>query len=409
MATAAVLAQQLAEYDAGIAAMRANAMGGAYGAIFMNKRLTVKTDKAKDQIKDLLEDVKGVFAALPPVHIELPTINIDLRIPALLKQLRAALGRLVNLAKDEGKKALRYIRDLFMRLLDAFPLLHDMLINGFGDILKQLNFIDLRAMFSWMIDLMAPIFRDFIGSIVAAIVPLLQQLAALKDLLTAIGKAVKAAYERLNVGYAGTFVSSNEFNEAAIAQVIRSLDIELAKSGGALIGAIGHATNSIATAPVHASGTVTGIAKALVKLMCRIASYIHQYKSIEKANLQLEYMDYKPMHRSPSALFSAAPVLGAIYINRQSTSNLMPFLDVGGGRKPTFFNRHPNNIAVINDQVKIEKMNKKIQPLKNKCREMEAASQLELVEKGVADTRAKLVIEELATETVEDYFEGAET
>jgi hypothetical protein len=51
---------QQAQWDSILAEMRKNATGGAYDAIFSNKRPTMKVAAVKENLTDLAEDAKGV-------------------------------------------------------------------------------------------------------------------------------------------------------------------------------------------------------------------------------------------------------------------------------------------------------------------------------------------------------------
>ena len=180
----------------------------------------------------------------------------------------------------------------------------------------------------------------------------------------------------------------------------------------ALAKDIANTAISVAAAPVHGAGVISGVVTALAKLLIRIASYVAEYKSIQKANLYLDYIDYKPMDRNPVALFKASPVLGAIYLNRVSTSDLLPFSDVGGVRKPSFFNRNPKQMSLQTmQQVEIERLARKLDPLRTKSRKVEADSPLHLVTKGEAMTTAademKDVLKDAAKDQFKDFAKGA--
>jgi hypothetical protein len=393
---------QQAQWDSVLAEMRKNATGGAYDAIFSNKRLTMKVAAVKEKLTDLAEDAKGVYEALPPVSLELPPMSLpSITIPGILKALRQALGALRDLAAG----ALEFIRDKFMELLSVFAKLKDMLLEAFSGLMQVFDFIDMGAILDFMISLMPEVFVNFIGSIVAAIVPILQQLAAAWSLLKAIGQVVKTIVMRAVVGYSASFVASNVFNDAACAEILRMMDKDILKSSAALAKDIANTAISVAAAPVHGAGVISGVVTALAKLLIRIASYIAEYKSIQKANLYLDYIDYKPMDRNPVALFKASPVLGAIYLNRVSTSDLLPFSDVGGVRKPSFFNRNPKQMSLQTmQQVEIERLARKLDPLRTKSRKVEADSPLHLVTKGEAMTTAADEMKDVLKDAVKDQF-----
>jgi hypothetical protein len=359
--------------------------GGDYQAIFQGKKLAFKFNSIREAASDLKESAGEAKDELGAV-ISLPSggggggaggaaaaaaVAVQNSVMEALKAVWAAL-------KEGGARMLSYLKNAFMRLVEVFDALKEALTNALSAVITALN-ATLEFVIQLMLDIIPNAFVEFVQGIVAAIVPFLGQIKACGSMLIAVGKLVKKAVERNKLfASAKALDDRNRITNSARTAVMDIITGEVVDAGKTAALKTVNAGASVAGLVFtgNVAGTVAGIATSVAELCIKVVDLLSDVSAVRRANELLERIKNEPRHDiNPIALFNAAPILGAIYIERATQSSLIANTDFLASMKNASTNEK--------FMAAYTKKAAELSPFRTKASSLVRASRLELTSNSV--------------------------
>ena len=284
--------------------------------------MAFKFSKIQEDASDLNEISQEVAEAMTPsieTNEDSPIVSAILGIGAVIKA--------------GGNLLLSALATAFKKLIYLFGELREALEKAFAPLLAAFDLV-LDTAINFLIDILPNAFIEFVQGIIAAILPFIGQIKACGSMLVSVGSFVKQVIEHRGLARAATAIdSSNRFSTAARDAIKGILDAELRRTGGTAIMDTANAGASVAGLffTGNVAGFVVGVATSLAKLCLKLADILADLRVMRQGNLLLANMKQDPRREvNPSALFSAAPILGCTYLAVATQSSLIAntgFLD----------------------------------------------------------------------------------
>ncbi|WP_085316771.1 hypothetical protein [Derxia lacustris] len=297
-----------------LAAMNQARNGGDFNELFRGRKLAFKLSGLRDAACEIRDAANEAASEVGPVLATASSPIVDAVI---------AVARVI---RDGGTAMLGALKSAFQRLIDVFTSLKEALVDAFQPLLGAMG-MAIDALVNLLFDLLPNVFVEFVKGIVAAILPFIGQIKACASMLLAVGGVVRSAIERRRlVRAAGALDERNRFSTAARTAILGTIDDEL--RSGIADAAMETVNAGVSVAGLvftgHAASLVSGIATAVAKLCIKVAGLVNQCRMLMRGNALLARITADPAHDvNPSALFTAAPILGCHYLVSATQSSLI--------------------------------------------------------------------------------------
>lgn len=302
--------------------------GGDYDTIFSGKKLGFKIEKAMEAAKEVNDSAgeakESVEEALGLLN---PGGSGDNSQSSGFQAIVDKIKEIVALFREGAAFVLEKLKSAFKGLLEVFDHLRESLTTALQPILTAAR-LTFDAVIDLLFQLIPTAITEFVGNLMAAIIPLVNQIKPLGDMLKSVGSLVADQYRLHTIRGAAVAIDPNlKFATAARDSVLRTFEqmrdskgVDVLMSGVNLAGAASGAfTGGVST-------TIVSAATSVAKLCLCVSDLVGDINQIEKGNALLSTLrpgNLAAKDLDPIVLFNAAPVLACFYIGRASQSSVI--------------------------------------------------------------------------------------
>lgn len=303
--------------------------GGDYDTIFNGKKLSFKISEIKEAAEEIndaaaeaKESVDEAAKLIPPDS--LPSAELGDGLNAILEKIR----EIVAIFRRGAAIVLDSLKRAFKGLLAVFSDLRAALMTAFEPVLSAAQ-LTLDLVIDLLFQLIPTAITEFIGNLTAAIMPLVNQIKPLGDMLKSVGGLVAAQYRLHKVTKAaGAIDPSISFATAARDTILQSMaKLRDAKGIGVLIASVDVAGAATGSFTGGVSSTVVSAATSVAKLCIAVNDLIDDCLQVRNGNALLTTLSAgrttASLDLNPVQLFNAAPILACFYLERATQSSVI--------------------------------------------------------------------------------------
>lgn len=303
--------------------------GGDYDTIFNGMKLGFKIEKVKEAAEELNESAGEAKESVEEaLELLLPGGGGDHSQPSGFQLIVDKIKEIVALFKQGAAFVLDKLKTAFKGLLEVFDHLRESLMTALEPILTAAR-LTLEAVVDLLFQLIPTAITEFIGNLMAAIIPLVNQIKPLGDMLKSVGSLVAAQYRLHMVSKAAAAIDpSLTFASAARDSVLRTLtEMRNSKGVGVLMSGVDLAGAATGAFTGGVSTTVVSAATSVTKLCLCVSDLVGDCNQVKKGNELLNTLSVGGRSAAkdldPIVLFNAAPILACCYIGRATQSSLI--------------------------------------------------------------------------------------
>jgi len=301
--------------------------GGDYDTIFSGKKLGFKIEKAMEAAKEVNDSAEEAKESVEEALGLLNPGGGDNSQSSGFQAIVDKIKEIVALFREGAAFVLEKLKSAFKGLLEVFDHLRESLMTALEPILTAAR-LTFDAVIDLLFQLIPTAITEFVGNLMAAIIPLVNQIKPLGEMLISVGRLVAEQYRLHTYRNAAVAIDPNlKFATAARDSVLRTFEqmrdskgVDVLISGANLAGAASGAfTGGVST-------TIVSAATSVAKLCLCVSDLVGDCNQVKKGN---ELLNKLSVGRSaakdldPIVLFNAAPILACFYIGRASQSSVI--------------------------------------------------------------------------------------